>query len=340
MTDFKKYFATYEATEPPPIQTEGYAKVKKNYEELIIPSITSTSSKKSINELMEELPEVSLEVQTEPPTQFTPIKFSPIQQNSSKTTDVVNLARQFVGTKYSWGGSTPSTGFDCSGLVQYAYKQNGINLPRTVKEIEKVGTEVSLNNVQRGDLICSNSSGPSGKHVRMVSDIRDGQIYTIDARGKRRGIVEEPLTNTSNITTVRRVIGNNTNNVPGNYIVQYFTQKGLTLNQAKGIYGNLMQESRGNLQAVSSDGNDSYGLAQWTGSRKRTLFSMYGSNPTAYQQLDFLWWELNNTHKGALAKLRDTTTVADATRVFMNEFERPHKDYANFNKRLQYANSV
>lgn len=337
MTDFKKYFATYEVTEPPPVQTEGYAKVKKNYEEFIIPSTTPTSSKKSINELMEELPEVSLEVQTEPPAQFTPIKFSSVQQSNLKAADVVNLARQFVGTKYSWGGSTPSTGFDCSGLVQYAYKQNGINLPRTVKEIEKVGMEVSLDNIQRGDLICSNSSGPSGKHIKMVSDIRDGQIYTIDARGKKKGIVEEPLTNISNITTIRRIIGNNSSS---NYIISYFTQKGLTLNQAKGIYGNLMQESGGNLQAISKDGNNSYGLAQWTGSRKEKLFNMYGYNPTAYQQLDFLWWELNNTHKGALTKLKDTTTVEDATKVFMKDFEKPHKDYANFNRRLRYANSI
>ena len=101
-----------------------------------------------------------------------------------------------------------------------------------------------------------------------------------------------------------------------------------------------MQESRGNIRAVSSDGNNSYGLAQWTGPRKQKLFSMYGPNPTARQQLDFLWWELNNTHKDALASLRRTNTVSDATRVFMNQFERPHKDYANFSKRLKYANSI
>ena len=232
---------------------------------------------------------------------------------------------------------TPSTGFDCSGLVQYVYKQNGINLPRTVKDLEKAGTEVpTLADVQIGDLICTPGSGQSGKHVKIVSRIEDGQIFTIEAKGKKDGIIETPLTNTSNITTIRRVLNQQSNN----FIVDYFVSKGLTRNQAKGIYGNLMQESRGNIRAVSSDGNNSYGLAQWTGPRKQKLFSMYGPNPTARQQLDFLWWELNNTHKDALASLRRTNTVSDATRVFMNQFERPHKDYANFSKRLKYANSI
>ena len=127
---------------------------------------------------------------------------------------------------------------------------------------------------------------------------------------------------------------------PSNDIINYFLDKGLTLNQAKGIYGNLMQESGGNINATSRDGHNSYGLAQWTGDRKQRLFSMYGSNPTMRQQLDFLWWELNNSEKSALEALRNTSTVYDATKVFMNKFERPHKNYANFSRRLKYANSI
>lgn len=67
---------------------------------------------------------------------------------------------------------------------------------------------------------------------------------------------------------------------------------------------------------------------------------MYGNRPTAKQQLDFLWWELNNTHTDALKALRSTNTVSDATRVFMDKFEKPHKNYANFKNRLKYANSI
>lgn len=335
MTKFEKYFSLYETTDPPPIITDDYKKVYDSYQLYHNPVIDEEQPIRQKNS--------SLKITAEPPKiKFGDISFHESENLSqhefnNQAKDIIDLARQFVGTKYQWGGFTPSTGFDCSGLVQYVYKQNGIKLPRTVKDLEKVGTEVpTLADVQIGDLICTPGSGKSGKHIKIVSKIEDGQIFTIEAKGKKDGIIETPLTNTSNITTIRRVLNQQSNN----FIVDYFVSKGLTRKQAKGIYGNLMQESRGNIRAISNDGNNSYGLAQWTGPRKQRLFSMYGPNPTARQQLDFLWWELNNTHKDALASLRRTSTVSDATRVFMNEFERPHKDYANFSKRLKYANSI
>lgn len=126
----------------------------------------------------------------------------------------------------------------------------------------------------------------------------------------------------------------------GSQIVNFFMNKGLTKNQAKGIYGNIMQESGGKHNIVSRDGHNSYGLAQWTGTRKARLFSKYGTNPTVNQQLEYLWSELNSTEKGALNALRNTSTVADATKVFMQKFERPANWAANFKNRLKYANSV
>lgn len=126
----------------------------------------------------------------------------------------------------------------------------------------------------------------------------------------------------------------------GNQIVNFFMNKGLTKNQAKGIYGNIMQESGGKHNIVSRDGHNSYGLAQWTGTRKARLFSKYGTNPTVNQQLEYLWSELNSTEKDALNALRNTSTVEDATKVFMQKFERPANWAANFKNRLKHANSV
>lgn len=126
----------------------------------------------------------------------------------------------------------------------------------------------------------------------------------------------------------------------GNQIVNFFMNKGLTKNQAKGIYGNIMQESGDKHNIVSRDGHNSYGLAQWTGIRKARLFSKYGTNPTVNQQLEYLWSELNSTEKGALNALRNTSTVEDATKVFMQKFERPANWAANFKNRLKHANSV
>lgn len=331
MSDFNNYFTLFENTEPPPIKTEGYERVYENYKKFSQPSQSYLPQYQPETNFKDtEIKEVK---DYNKPMEF----IQEIEEVPTDNSKVVGIARQFLGTKYSWGGTTPKTGFDCSGLIYYAYKQNGINIPRTAKEMESAGMEVqSLQDVKVGDIICTPGSGQSGKHVKMVSRIDNGQIYTIEAKGKKDGIIETPLTNTSNITTIRRIIQSN----PSNYIIDYFVNKGLTRNQAKGIYGNIMQESKGNISAISKDGYNSYGLAQWTGDRKQKLFSMFGPNPTIKQQLDFMWWELNNTHKDTLTSLRQTTSVLDATKVFMEQFERPHKDYANFHRRLKFANSI
>ena len=333
MNDFSRYFTLFENTDPPPIKTDGYKIVEQNYKDFLQNSIPINQQESPIEFLDEDAEENPIEFISQEPQYYKTSSPSYKVNNTS----VVDIARKFVGTKYSWGGSTPTTGFDCSGLIYYAYKQKGITLPRTAKEMETVGTEVtSLKDVKEGDIICTPGSGKTGKHVKMVSKVNNGQIYTIEAKGKKDGIIETPLTNTSNITTIRRVTTQSSNN----QIIDYFVNKGLTRNQAKGIYGNIMQESNGNINALSKDGNNSYGIAQWTGERKQKLFNMFGTNPTIRQQLDFIWWELNNTHKDALVSLKQTNTVHDATKVFMNKFERPNKYYANFNRRLKFANSI
>ena len=331
MDKFQNYFSVYESTDPPPIITEEYKKVKDDYYNYILPLIQSDTQQEENTSFSDLYYKYNpLEIETEPPGISSTIN----DTYKSDLQKAIDTARQFVGTKYSWGGLTPSTGFDDSGLIKYAYKQIGIELPKTIKQMAKVGVEVpSVKDVQLGDLIYSDDS--SGEHVEMVSKIDNSQIYTVKAKGKKQGIVEQPL-NDKKVKSIKRVVLSN----DGEFIINYFVNKGLTRIQAKGIYGNLMQESGGNIQAISSDGHDSYGLAQWTGPRKQKLFEMYGPNPTIEQQLDFLWWELNNTHKDALRALKQAKTVYDATKIFMDKFERPHKDYANFNRRLKYANSL
>lgn len=338
MNKFQNYFSVYESTDPPPIITEEYKKVKDDYYNYILPLIQSDTQQEENTSFSDLYYKYNpLEIETEPPGISSTIN----DTYKSDLQKAVDTARQFIGTKYSWGGLTPSTGFDDSGLIKYAYKQIGIELPKTIKQMAKVGVEVpSVKDVQLGDLVYSDNS--SGEHVEMVSKIDNGQIYTVKAKGKKQGIVEQPL-NDKKVKSIKRVVPSNDDKQSLNdseFIINYFVNKGLTRIQAKGIYGNLMQESGGNIQAISSDGHNSYGLAQWTGPRKQKLFEMYGLNPTIEQQLDFLWWELNNTHKDALRALKQAKTVYDATKIFMDKFERPHKDYANFNRRLKYANSL
>lgn len=72
---------------------------------------------------------------------------------SSEGNDVVEFAKKYLGYKYVAGGSSPSTGFDCSGFTSYVYKHFGVSLPRTSGGQSGVGTAVTKANLQAGDLV-------------------------------------------------------------------------------------------------------------------------------------------------------------------------------------------
>lgn len=65
----------------------------------------------------------------------------------------VQLAVSFLGTRYQWGGTSPRTGFDCSGLVQYVYRKQGVTLPRVAAQQARVGTPIAPEQLQPGDAI-------------------------------------------------------------------------------------------------------------------------------------------------------------------------------------------
>lgn len=68
--------------------------------------------------------------------------------------DIVNFAQQYLGYKYCWGGSSPETGFDCSGFVYYVYKHFGINVNRVAADQASNGVHVDPNNLKCGDILC------------------------------------------------------------------------------------------------------------------------------------------------------------------------------------------
>ena len=119
-------------------------------------------------------------------------------------------------------------------------------------------------------------------------------------------------------------------------MVKFFINKGLTKDQAKGIVGNILHESggrsdileggkRGELTVGSGKG---YGLAQWTDkSRQQGLANFAKSRGTKTSdintQLEYIWHELNTTESKALAELKKTNNVKDATSAIMNYYERP-----------------
>ncbi|MDP1394983.1 MULTISPECIES: C40 family peptidase [Lysinibacillus] len=100
--------------------------------------------------------------------------------------DAISTAKQFLGRPYVWGGSNPSTGFDCSGLVQWSYKQAGVSLPRTASQQYLATQRISAGEARVGDLVFF-SYGSGVAHVGIYL----GNNTMIDAQNN--GVVIESL---------------------------------------------------------------------------------------------------------------------------------------------------
>jgi cell wall-associated NlpC family hydrolase len=115
---------------------------------------------------------------------------SPVGNN--KGAQAVQLAMNAYNNKtpYVWGGNSLIKGIDCSGLVQQAYSQLGINLPRTTYEQAKSGSVIGLNSLQPGDLVFYNtgSSDPNGVGQYSHVAIYTGNGNIVDARNTRTGM--------------------------------------------------------------------------------------------------------------------------------------------------------
>lgn len=135
-----------------------------------------------------------------------------VTPNQSKDTsqirqNIINTARKHVGGDYIWGGNGHKNGkkggFDCSGLIFYAYTQNGFDrkkMPRQSGRFENHGKKVTLDEAQPGDIIHTKG------HVKMLSKKVNGQWWVVEAAGKKTGIVERPLKSTKNIISIRNYV--------------------------------------------------------------------------------------------------------------------------------------
>jgi peptidoglycan DL-endopeptidase CwlO len=76
---------------------------------------------------------------------------------------VVRMAKRYRGIRYTWGGATPRTGFDCSGLVWYIYRQLGVDIPRVTYDQWHAGKRIrGRENLRPGDLLFFNKRGHVG----------------------------------------------------------------------------------------------------------------------------------------------------------------------------------
>lgn len=115
----------------------------------------------------------------------TPVAAYPQPQAAPATeqsvaTRAVRVARQQVGAPYRYGGATPS-GFDCSGLVQYAYRHAGLRVPRTTTALYRTANPVSLSELRPGDILFFYFDNKVG-HVALYTG--DGRFVHAPSSGK------------------------------------------------------------------------------------------------------------------------------------------------------------
>jgi peptidoglycan DL-endopeptidase CwlO len=99
---------------------------------------------------------------------------------------VVGIAMSYLGVPYVWGGSSPS-GFDCSGLVAYAYSQMGVSLPHSTYALYGMGTAVSKDQLEPGDLVFFDGLGHMGIYIgggQFVHAPHTGDVVKISSLGE------------------------------------------------------------------------------------------------------------------------------------------------------------
>lgn len=144
-----------------------------------------------LNQVVEQAPHVMPAAPALP--NFAPP--APVQQQTLGDV-ALDAAKTKVGAMYSWGAAGPAN-FDCSGLVQWAYKQAGIKLPRTSFEQSHVGAPIAFESLKPGDIVITNGGG----HVGMYAG--DGLLLNAVQSG-------EPVTYThlsaDDVVTARRIV--------------------------------------------------------------------------------------------------------------------------------------
>lgn len=101
----------------------------------------------------------------------------------SEASRILSKAREYLGTPYIYGGSTPS-GFDCSGFVYYVYRQCGYSVTRTAGTQNRDGQQVSRSELQPGDIVIFYNSGMTGIGHSGIYIGNDQFIHASSGQGK------------------------------------------------------------------------------------------------------------------------------------------------------------
>ncbi len=124
--------------------------------------------------------------------------------------NVLLQAMSLMGIAYKWGGNTPEAGMDCSGFIRYVFKKSlGITLPRTAREMSKIGKKIPLEEIQAGDLIFFNTRRGSNTHIGMY--IGNNQFIQSPNTGSQIQITNLVGYWRNHINGVKRIVKQDTN---------------------------------------------------------------------------------------------------------------------------------
>ena len=122
-------------------------------------------------------------------TESSPKEDSFVAQNNwqeiTKEEEIIATAMAYLDTKYLWAANGPSA-FDCSGFTKYVFKENGMTLPRYSGHQAKVGTKISFDELQKGDLVFFDTEKKYTKRVNHVGIyIGDGKFIHASSAKKK-----------------------------------------------------------------------------------------------------------------------------------------------------------
>ncbi|MER6945586.1 C40 family peptidase [Nonomuraea sp. NPDC000554] len=113
-------------------------------------------------------------------------KTATVSRQMAKARKAVAVAKEQVGDPYRFGGTGPGS-FDCSGLVQYAWKKAGVKIPRvTNSQFARIKKKISWKSLKPGDLMFFRGLGHVGMYVghgKMIHSPRTGESVRIDKLG-------------------------------------------------------------------------------------------------------------------------------------------------------------
>lgn len=134
---------------------------------------------------------------------FRPTDNGPVPANAQ---NVMRSAYSQLGSKYRLGGASPQKGFDCSGLIYWAYAKNGVKVPRITTDQAKTGQSVPKYSAHAGDIVVFRTgSSPRGLHTGIYA----GDNSFIHSPGKGKRVRMDKIDNSywkDRLVSVRRVI--------------------------------------------------------------------------------------------------------------------------------------